>query len=243
MFDKLKLKLSANRMQGRRTSRRTSRRARPSFWRRVWNIICWPFRMIGRALRYIWALICRINLIGLINATLLVAIIVLFSMLIIDIRGCRKDKAVVISDAPSVSVVSSRPQVTVTNEKMPKTLPLRRSASTRKYIGGTITVAESHKDTVARAQSRFNGDVIIEHRSVDPVLTDNVYINGNLYLQNMRKYTLPCGAHINGNLFVRDVAMLQFCGDFTVNGNIYVSPRSSFGPIPRTARLNGQIIL
>ena len=243
MFDKLKLKLSAKRMKGRRASRRTSRRARPSFWRRVWNIICWPFRMIGRALRYIWALICRINLIGLINVTLLVAIIVLFSMLIMDIRGCRRGDVVVVSDAPSVAVAPSRPQVTVTNEKKPKTLPLHRNASTRKYVGGTISTIKPRESDAVAAPARFNGDVTIEHRSVDPVLTENVFINGNLYLQNMRKYTLPCGAYINGNLFVRDVSMLQFCGDFTVNGNIYVSPRSSFGPIPRTAHVNGQIIL
>ena len=59
----------------------------------------------------------------------------------------------------------------------------------------------------------------------------------------MQKYTLPCNINIEGNLFLRDMGMLQFCGAFTVKGNIYVSPRSSFGPLPKTARLGGQVIL
>ena len=44
-------------------------------------------------------------------------------------------------------------------------------------------------------------------------------------------------------MFVRDVNKLQFCGDFEITGNIYVTPTSSFGPIPRSARLGGQVIL
>ena len=68
-------------------------------------------------------------------------------------------------------------------------------------------------------------------------------VNGNLYLQDMHKYTLPCNIRVNGNVFLRDLGLLQFCGDFTITGNIYVSPRSSFGPIPRTARLGGRVIL
>jgi hypothetical protein len=39
------------------------------------------------------------------------------------------------------------------------------------------------------------------------------------------------------------MGLLQFCGDFVVTGNIYVSPRSSFGPIPKTARIGGYVVL
>ena len=76
-----------------------------------------------------------------------------------------------------------------------------------------------------------------------PVLYNGVIIDGNLFLQNMRKYTLPCGVKINGNLFIRNVDKLSFCGDFTVMGNIYVNRQSSFGPVPQSARVMGRVIL
>lgn len=255
MFEKLKKKLSLGRNSGTRRANRAKRNAGPVA--RMVNIVCWPFRAIARVLRRAWAIICRINLIGLINLTLLVAIIVLFTMLIIDITRCGKSgniNNVVISDAPSVAVVpdsvrrANRPQITVTNNPAPNSvrvtaLPLRRDPINRKYINGTIR-RDGTSDMVRRpTPQRFDGDVIIDRHDAMPVLARDVRINGDLYLQNMRKYILPCGAHINGNLFLRDVTMLQFCGDFTVTGNIYVSPRSSFGPIPRTARLGGQVIL
>ena len=78
--------------------------------------------------------------------------------------------------------------------------------------------------------------------SKSPVLYNGAKINGNLIIQNMRKYTLPCGMKINGHLFVRNVARLHFCGEFTVNGNIYVNRESSFGALPDGTKINGQII-
>ncbi len=87
------------------------------------------------------------------------------------------------------------------------------------------------------------GDVVVNGRGDGHMLTNDIRVQGNVYLQNMRKYVLPCNAYIDGHLFLRDVNMLQFCGDFVVTGNIYVSRRSSFGPIPSTARLGGQVIL
>lgn len=256
MFKKLKLKIAARRVKnktGRKTNttRRRQTRKKVGFWTRVWNIICWPFQMIARAMRRVWAWIRSIDLVGLINLALLVAIIVLFSMLIIDIIGCSRKNVVVVADAPAVAVVPENPQVVLSDEKAPAsvktvrpTLPLKRDPITRKYVSHTITVAHrGHAVAPVRAVRQLNGDVIIDRRNANPVLTDGVHVNGNLYLQNMRKYTLPCGTVVRGNLFLRDVQMLQFCGDFTVTGNIYVSPRSSFGPIPRTARLGGQVIL
>lgn len=252
MFKELKLKIATRRVESKsaRKSTSTHRRSgkKTTFWTRVWNIVCWPFRMAYRAFRRIWAWIRGIDLIGLVNLTLLIAIIVLFSMLIIDIVGCHKKSVVIIADAPAVTVVPDQPQVTLTNDSAPTTvqgrpdLPLKRDVATRKFTTHTITVA--HNDDARRqAPKQLYGDIIIDRRGASPILTDGVKIQGNLYLQNMRKYILPCGAVIDGNLFLRDVEMLQFCGDFTVTGNIYVSPRSSFGPIPRTARLGGQVIL
>ncbi len=68
-------------------------------------------------------------------------------------------------------------------------------------------------------------------------------IQGDLYLQNMYKYNMPCDIHVTGDLFVRNVGQLRFCNSFTVEGNIYVSHNSSFGPIPKSAIIGGQIIL
>ena len=111
-----------------------------------------------------------------------------------------------------------------------------------------VRVVRATPDPVAEKQTakinnKMYGDVIIDSRGAAAMLQNGSEIDGNLYLENMRKYVLPCDIKITGNMFVRDVNMLQFCGDFEITGNIYVSPRSSFGPIPRTAHLGGQVIL
>ena len=89
----------------------------------------------------------------------------------------------------------------------------------------------------------MNGDIIVDINPSSPILSNGVKVNGNLYIQNMRKYTIPCEAKINGHLFIRNVNKVRFCGKFTVNGNIYVNRESSFGAIPEDATIKGQIIL
>ena len=125
-----------------------------------------------------------------------------------------------------------------------------RDTQTREIINEPIVVAPAkpcatsvNQIAKVRQENKIMGDVVIDSRGAATVIEHNTKIQGNLYLQNMRKYTLPCGVRINGNLFLRDVNTLQFCGEFTVTGNIYVSPRSSFGPIPATARLGGYVVL
>lgn len=248
MTKKSKMELASQRIADKNQPERP---APKKGWGRVWYIICMPFRWLARQLRRLWAWICGINVIGLINTALLVAIIVLFSMLIIDITNSVSNKKVIIADVPAIAVKPSRPQVTVTNASAPKylaaqarnkqTLPIKRDPVTRKYTGRTISVAERTKGRPA--QKKLMGDVFVDRNPVSPVLAQGAHIRGNLYLQDMHKYTLPCGIRIDGNLFLRDVGMLQFCGDFVVTGNIYVSHRSAFGPIPRTAHVGGQIIL
>lgn len=248
MVKKKTMELASRRVVARANRRTTRRRG---FWARVWDIICMPFRWMARQLRRLWAWICSLNVIGLINAALLVAIIVLFSMLIIDIVNTASRPKIVVANVPAIAVKPTKPQVTVTTANAPEsvvaqaknkqTLPIKRDPVTRKYTGRTISVAERTKGRPA--QKKLMGDVFIDRNPVSPVLDQGAHIRGNLYLQDMHKYTLPCGVQIEGNLFLRDVGMLQFCGDFTVKGNIYVSRRSSFGPIPRTARVGGQIIL
>ncbi len=241
MFKGLKLKLGARRVERRNNARKTNKKSakKPtSFWGRVWNVICWPFRMICRVCKWIWDWVRSIDLIGLVNLTLLVAIIVLFSMLIIDIVRCNKNPNVIVAQPVPVENVQSKPTRVV--KSRPATLPRRDNV--------VVTVAPAPRDVVAEKQTARSGnemfgDVIIDSRGAGQILAQGDKIRGNLYLQNMRKFVLPCGVHIDGNLFLRDVNMLQFCGEFTVTGNIYVTPRSSFGPIPYNARVGGYVIL
>ena len=257
MLKKIKVKSAGKRVQTtKRTSKRTTKKT-GTLWARVWNIIRWPLQMIARGCRWLWHTVvrgwkwlwnwlCAINVVGLVNLTLLVAIIILFSMLIIDVVGCRK-QVVVVAPETTQQVVAKE---TRTVKPRPVTLPMKVDAKTNKRIGGAVNVVpvkrtevEIVKKQTAVKANRFWGDVIVDSRASGAMLQNKSQVNGNLYLQNMRKYVLPCDIEINGNLFLRDVNMLQFCGDFVVTGNIYVSPRSSFGPIPKTARVGGHVVL
>ncbi|MFQ6703249.1 MAG: hypothetical protein ACLRFO_03560 [Alphaproteobacteria bacterium] len=254
MFDKLKMKFAARRVKANKKSNKgkTARKntKRKGFWARVWNIICWPFRMIAKLCKRFWNWLCGINLVAMVNLALLVAIIVLFSMLIIDVVGCRKQVVIV------AKAQNTPEQVVVTDASAPRNvrprpvLPIKVNAQTNKKEAPSVNVtpvnrteAKVARQQTAKHQNKFMGDVIIDSRGAGTMLKNGSQVNGNLYLQNMRKYTLPCDIRINGNLFLRDVNMLQFCGDFVITGNIYVSPRSSFGPIPKTARLGGHVVL
>ena len=243
MFSKLKMKFAAKRMQRQKDFAAADKRIAKND-SRAKRIILWPFRMIWRALRWvwdticaicawIWEWICEINIVGLINLTLLLAIIVLFSMLIIDAtRGCR-GRAVVTNNASAknVTVVATKYEKPTKADSTP--LPNRR----------TVIKNQTAQPATVAQRTNVYGDVIIESRGDTIVLTNGAHVRGNLYLQRMRKYVLSCGIVIDGNLFLRDVNLLEFCGPFAVKGNIYVSPRSSFGPIPYNARVGGQVIL
>ncbi len=260
MFKELKMKIAARRVERQKArkdakkSRATTKSAKnKSVWARMWNIICAPFHWACRMARRAWQWIRTIDLIGLVNLTLLIAIITLFSMLIIDVMCCNKKPVVIVAkNVPTVSpAITSNDDVIVRSVKprnAKPVLPIKTDKRTNKYIAEPVSVVRTKKCAVAEKQTArvsdtMYGDVIIDSRGAATMLRNGNKIQGNLYLQNMRKYTLPCNVYINGNLFLRDVNMLQFCGDFTITGNIYVSPRSSFGPIPRTARLGGQVIL
>ena len=250
MFSKLKMKFATKRMQRQKDFADADKRIAKTESAGT-RAFMKPFRMIGRALRWlwdticaicawIWEWICGINIVGLINLTLLLAIIILFSMLIIDVIRCphnlnQKQNA---KTAGNVTVVSSKYDAKTSTATVP--LPNRRAAQNNT----TATVTKANSTTTCQKQkTNLYGDVIIESRDDTIVLKNGTHVHGNLYLQRMRKYVLPCGVVIDGNLFLRDVNLLQFCGPFTVNGNIYVSPRSSFGPIPYKARVGGQVIL
>lgn len=231
----------------------TKKTTKSNFWPRVWNIICWPFRMIARACKWVWKKLCNMNVVGVANATLLIAIIVLFSILIIDFIGYSKRQTVIVrNDVVSVPVIPSDSRNVVVRPVKPvtKTLPMKVSAQTGEYVNEPINVAKvkpckqlTKQIAHVKKENKIMGDVVIDTRRAAKVITHNTRVQGNLYLQNMRKYTLPCNVRVEGNLFLRDVNKLQFCGKFTVTGNIYVNPRSSFGPVPSNAVLGGQVIL
>lgn len=251
MQKKQQIKHATQRVQTKKITNKKSNKT--NFWKKVWDIICWPFHMLARGAKWFWKWLCGINVIGIVNLTLLVAIIVLFSMLIIDFTKCGQNQTIVVrSDVVQTPVlptetrnVVARPVKVTTN-----TLPMIRDTKTGEITNEPIIVAKekthpAQTRPIAKVakENKILGDVIIDSRGAATTIEHGTKIHGNLYLQNMRKYTLPCGVRVNGNLFLRDVNMLQFCGEFTVTGNIYVSPRSSFGPIPTTARLGGYVIL
>ena len=257
MFKALKMKIAARRMNRggakKRTARNSVRRKnsrRPSFWARMWNAICVPFRAIARWARAFWRWVRSIDLIGLVNITLLSAIVVLFSMLIMDFVGCGKKQVIIIAKNNTPEIVRTTdgaPQMHRVVRARTVKLPMKQTTK-RELIGAPVNVARTTPDKVAVVQTARTGkvmfgDVIVDSRGAATMLKPGDTVRGNLYLQNMRKYVLPRDIRIEGNLFLRDMGMLQFGGQFTVTGNIYVTPSSSFGPIPGNARIGGQVIL
>jgi len=217
-----------------------------------WRVIKAVWRFLCRVCKAIWNWLKSIDVVGMINLTLLLVIIILFSALIINFVRCQR--------CPSLNSGNNNAVVSVAKENADNrkvvqrtfntTLPLKADAKTNiKPKIKTVGVAKPQivKEISVPAdelpQQTLSGDVIVDVQPISPVLSNGTKINGNLIIQNMRKYTLPCGATVNGHLIIRNVERLYFCGEFTVNGNIYVNRQSSFGPLPKGAKINGQIIL
>ena len=228
------------------------------------NCTAYASRAVKKAWKYIcnicnsiWNWLKSIDIVGMINLTLLVAIIVLFSSLISDFVRSDK-KAVSVNKDTDVVVVSeqnnAKEPVTdnrrVVKRKYSTVLPVKVDTQTN-IIPKIRTVGVEKPEIITELsvpaselpQQVLSGDVIIERHPASPVLSNGVKVNGNLYIQNMRKYTIPCDAKINGHLFIRNVERVNFCGKFKVNGNVYVNRESSFGPLPDGTKINGQIIL
>lgn len=221
--------------------------------RPVWAVraLRWLF---VRMPRDVWNWICGIDLNGLCNLTLMLFIIILFSFLIGQLLGpkCDKNKTragrqpEIITTLPknNVQIISNTvPDVVI--KSYPKVDPQEDVLIEEEEKTIIILPFKAPTRRPAFIETEFinvNGDVIIDGERVGKRLHNQTYINGNLIIQNMRGFTLPCGVKVNGNLIVRNINALNFCGDFIVNGDIYVSEDSSFGPIPRNARIRGQII-
>lgn len=249
-------------MNKSQTIKRGTRNARKkNFKQTVKKIITFPWRVI----KAIWRFICRvcsaiwnwlksIDIIGMINLTLLVVIIVLFSSLIAEFVCCNRCPKMTSKNSANVTTVmnksNAKDQRGVVQRSSKTTLPVKVNANTN--IKQKIKTVGVEKPQVVKEvsvsanelpQQVLSGDVIVDTYPSSPVLSNGVKIDGNLFIQNMRKYTIPCDTKINGHLVIRNVDKLYFCGKFTVKGNIYVNRQSSFGAIPSDAKINGQIIL
>lgn len=210
--------------------------------KKSWAYIC-------RKSREFWNWLKNVDIIGMINITLLVSIIVLFLSLVTNVvrsNNCVK----VANNKSNVVMTQKQDNRRVVQRKHNTTLPVKMDKKTK--ITPKINAVGVAKPRVIRELSvpanelpkqELFGDVIIEKSPSSPILSNGVKVNGNLYIQNMNKYTIPCDAKINGHLFIRNVSRLNFCGKFKVNGNVYVNRGSSFGPIPNGTKINGQIML
>lgn len=251
MFKKLKLKLAARRVEkaAKAAEKKTENAENVStgFDTRFKTILTAPVRCTKSVCRKFWNWLKSVDLIAMVNLTLLVMIIVLFSILISNILNCHSKN----TENETVVPVT----VTTTDIITDKIQPKIKSGSVRiqtKIVKTTITLPLKRNCTKTEDKIRLvkdpkkvydmSGDVIADGTVAGNKLQKGVRIKGNLYMQNMRTYTLPCDTYIEGNLILRNVNMLKFCGSFTITGNIYVSRNSSFGPIPRTAKLGGQIV-
>ena len=228
--------------------------ARKTRWnnikKRIARIISWPWR----ACCAVWRWLKSIDVIGMINLTLLLVIIVLFGALSVNFMRGERAFADITNRQNDVTMVKNT-QKTADSRKVVKrtfktSLPIRTDKQTN--IKPKIKTVGVKKPEIVKELSFpanelpkqiLSGDVIVDNYPSSPVLSNGVKINGNLIIQNVRKYTIPCDAKINGHLVVRNVERLNFCGKFKVNGNIYVNRGSSFGAIPDGAKINGQIIL
>ena len=207
---------------------------KPNFWARVWNVICWPFRKIAQLCKRFWNWVCNINFIGLLNTALLVVIIVLFSMLIMDF--CRFSKTNIFKSSETETIKTTTQDLHANKKHINK----------QTYVNVVpVKTADAvfAKKHIAKQNNTLMGDTVINTRAGGRMLRSGMTVRGNLYLQDMNKYVLPCDIKIHGNLFLRDIGILQFCGKFSVSGNIYVTPTSSFGPIPRDAYVGGHVII
>ncbi len=199
-----------------------------------WNLCKAVWRFIVRICKTLWNWLKSIDIVGMVNLTLLVAIIVLFTGLILDIS---KDK-------PSIFYNSAYAELNARDNR--KVVQRKPNLKANSQSNVQITNASFKKVPASiknKTTQKLYGDIIVDNYPSTAILSNGVQIDGNLFIQNMRKYTLPCNTKIRGNMFIRNVGQLNFCGDFKIMGNIYVTPESSFGPIPHGARISGQVIL
>jgi hypothetical protein len=209
---------------------------KPNWFVRAWR---WIKRQAGR----FWSWVKRDRLVAF-NILLLALLCAMLIFMLSQVR-CRNDKSAPAAQpaasqrAASRSVYQGRPTIVVSRNSEPL-VRAKVSAQKQRSVQKVITLPIKREIPVAK--KAISGTIVIDGRGRNIKLPPMASISGDLFLQNLRTYTLPCGTRINGDLYLRNVALLKFCGCFEVVGNIYVSRSSSFGPIPKDAYLGGQIV-
>ncbi|MDR0803681.1 MAG: hypothetical protein LBO08_01140 [Rickettsiales bacterium] len=177
------------------------------------------------------------------NLGLLLIIIIIFTILLGHFHDKREIESGTNGSAIfNTATAQTDPFIMPDNNAAPKDdAELRQAVIARRASEKSEPVAP----IVVDAPKQLGGDVIIDGEEFGSRnrLGQCDKISGNLILQNMHKYTLPCGIVVDGDLIIRNLGLVRFCGEFTITGNIRVAPRSSFGPLPSNARLGGQVIL
>ena len=236
MFKKLKLKLATAKVK---SEKEKADNKKTSFPERVKSALVAFGAKTKKTATDFYKWVRGLDMVGLVNSTLLISIIVLFSVLIMNIFNSNKN-----SDMKIVQNTQSEKRI-----EFPQPVDIFEEAYTdavKKPIvvqrPNKVLAANEENDTIKSVQNVVNGGFVIDGDFPGTKLSNGTIVKGNLYLQNMYKYTLPCKVYIDGDLFLRNVGMLRFAGSFVVTGNIYVSHNSSFGPLPKNARLDGQVI-
>jgi hypothetical protein len=184
------------------------------------------------------------------NIILLLLVCVMFFIMLGQVKTAKKsaltNKAQVVETRPAsrAALAKNRPTIVVSRNGAamvgPEILiPERPSIAWRKKI--TLPLNRVPR-AVPVIKKKIPGTLIVNGHGRKAKLSSMTTIGGDLILQNMRTFVLPCGTRVNGNLLLRNVRLLKFCGCFDIAGNIYVSSDSSFGPIPKDAHLGGQVI-
>jgi hypothetical protein len=146
---------------------------------------------------------------------------------------------------------AKKPAPRVVSAKVPAKVSLNTST-------GVAKIELPMKDVVSKATGRqfagakprpviSNAEWLRQEEAVRPaarvkVLPPMSEVNGNLYIQNLTSYVVPCGTKVRGDMIIRNVKKLGFCGCVEVRGNIYVGKGTSFGPLPADAKIGGRII-
>ena len=201
--------------------------------KKLWRFIC-------RICKAFWNWLKSINIVGMINLALLVAIIVLFTSLIINFKQCNNQNTK-LANAGKSQVVDTRKVVQRNNKLAAKkvpTLPVAVNAKTGikpqiKTIGvkKPVVVKQISLPAAKLPQQNLTGDVIVDLYPSAPVLSNGVKIQGNIIAMeqcdlfaNLSKYDMILQDRVtdsyNSNYCYRcDIKMVDSSKEFfEING-------------------------
>lgn len=166
------------------------------------------------------------DIVGIANMTLLSFLFVFFSILTFETINAYKS----INKTPKTKLIVVYKNKEKIKSKKDENIPIK--ITKQKNI---------NCKKLKKVYNRY-GNIIVDGKNSLETIKQNENLIGNLYIQNIYNYTLPCDVSINGNLFLRNIGKLKFCGKFTITGNIYITENVSFGNFPKGSKLEGNII-